>query len=133
MDIMIIFNQMLVMLFLLAAGVIAAKGIHMQSAKERKALPEQDELYIDIGYNKEEAEKRVSVGDVVTFVTPTREMAGGFITGKDKGKEGKVIKYVYEPCLVITPVSEAKTSAQIPDAAEELLLSLTKAKRRTEG
>ena len=46
------------------------------------------------------------------------------ILGSVKDKEGKVIKYVYEPCLVITPVSEAKTSAQIPDAAEELLLSV---------
>ena len=39
-------------------------------------------------------------------------------------KDGEVIDYIYEHCLVITPVSQAKTSTLIPDAAEELLLDV---------
>lgn len=61
-------------------GFICSIPPHLQTGEGKN--PQMDEIYIDIGYNKEEAEKRVSVGDVVTFVTPTREMAGGFITGK---------------------------------------------------
>lgn len=39
-------------------------------------------------------------------------------------KDGEVIDYIYEHCLVVTPVSQAKTSTLIPDAAEELLLDV---------
>ncbi len=66
-------------------GVIAAKGIHMQSAKERKALPSQDELYIDIGAKDgDEAQKMVSLGDFGVFDTPfaTFGKKGGYLRGK---------------------------------------------------
>lgn len=39
---------------------------------------------------------------------------------------GKIIGYLYEECLVITPVSEAETSDKIPEAAKNLLLDLYK-------
>jgi len=39
-------------------------------------------------------------------------------------KDDEVIDYIYEGCLVVTPVSEAKTSTLIPDDAEELLLDV---------
>lgn len=52
-------------------GVIAAKGIHLQSAEERKKVPEYDNMYIDIGVDsREEAEALISLGDVGTFDTP---------------------------------------------------------------
>ncbi|MBQ8357266.1 MAG: M20/M25/M40 family metallo-hydrolase [Clostridia bacterium] len=52
-------------------GVIAAKGIHQQSAKERKELPKTEDLYIDIGTNsREETEKVLERGDFGTFDTP---------------------------------------------------------------
>ena len=38
--------------------------------------------------------------------------------------DGQIIDYVYEDCLVVTPVSEAKTSERIPDYAEKLLLEV---------
>lgn len=37
---------------------------------------------------------------------------------------GKVVGYLYEDCLVVTPVSQAKTSTKIPDDAEKLLLEV---------
>lgn len=37
---------------------------------------------------------------------------------------GKIVGYVYEDCLVITPVSEADTSDKIPEAAKNLLLDI---------
>ena len=52
-------------------GVIAAKGIHQQTAKERKELPELKDLYIDIGAKSaEEAEKVLQRGDFAVFDTP---------------------------------------------------------------
>ncbi len=66
-------------------GVIAAKGIHMQSAKERKAIPEQDELYIDIGAkDADDAARLVSLGDFGVFDTPfsTFGKENGYLRGK---------------------------------------------------
>lgn len=52
-------------------GVIAAKGIHQQSAKERKKLPEIKDLYMDIGTNsREESEQLLQLGDFGVFDTP---------------------------------------------------------------
>lgn len=44
--------------------------------------------------------------------------------GVIKTVDGEVIGYIYEDCIVITPVSEAETSEQIPEEAAALLLEL---------
>lgn len=52
-------------------GVICAKGIHQQTAEERKKLPEIEDLYIDIGTSsREETEALLERGDFGTFDTP---------------------------------------------------------------
>lgn len=52
-----------------AVGVIGFKPVHQSTAEERKALPAPQSLYIDIGAeDKEDAERRVSLGDIGTFV-----------------------------------------------------------------
>lgn len=56
-------------------------------------------------------------------VVPGKDPDGKPIIGRIL-KDGEVIGYVYEDCLVITPVSKAKTSTLIPDAAEVLLLDV---------
>lgn len=58
--------------------------------------------------------------EIVRKHDPEGKPTLGFV----KGKEGNVVNYIYEPCLVVTPVSEAKTSTQIPEDAEKLLLSV---------
>ena len=66
-------------------GVIAAKGIHLQDKEERKKTPSADELYIDIGaLDREDAQARVSLGDVGVFDTPfgTFGKENGYIRGK---------------------------------------------------
>ena len=51
-------------------GVIRAKAIHLQEPKERKSPVKSNNLYIDIGAkNKEDAEKKVSIGDYAVFDT----------------------------------------------------------------
>lgn len=61
-------------------GFICSIPPHLQTGEGKN--PAFDEIYIDVGFSKAEAEKRISVGDVVTFVTPTREMNGGFLCSK---------------------------------------------------
>ena len=66
-------------------GVIAAKGIHMQDAEERKKTPTSDELYIDIGADsREAAERLVSPGDLGVFDTECRTFGknGAYLCGK---------------------------------------------------
>ena len=66
-------------------GVIAAKGIHLQTQEERKKSPKEDELYIDIGANtREEAEALIAPGDVGVFDTPfaTFGKDAAFLRGK---------------------------------------------------
>ena len=49
-------------------GLICSKAIHHKDKKEREKAVEIDKLYIDIGQtSKEEAEKKVAIGDFVTF------------------------------------------------------------------
>ncbi len=49
-------------------GVIGRKPIHLQTPKEREAVPELKEMWMDIGAeNRKEAEKLVSVGDPIAF------------------------------------------------------------------
>ena len=62
-------------------GVIAHKAIHLCHGDEETTAPKLDKLYIDIGAkNKEEAEKFVSIGDSVHFVSDFVEF------GEDKIK-----------------------------------------------
>jgi len=49
-------------------GVIGKKAVHLMKPEERKKAPEMEKLFIDIGCkNKEEAEKKVNVGDFAVF------------------------------------------------------------------
>ena len=65
-------------------GVIGSKAIHLQKPEERKKSLQIEQLYIDIGAkNKEDAEKKVSIGDYVSFDIQAGYMANGnMITGK---------------------------------------------------
>ena len=51
-------------------GVIGIKPVHLCSAAEREALPEVDDMYIDIGAeNKKEAEEYIAPGDTAVFIS----------------------------------------------------------------
>lgn len=57
--------------------------------------------------------------DIVPVTDPDGKPALGEVL-----KDGEVIGYVYEDCLVITSVADALTSEYIPSAARDLLLSV---------
>jgi putative aminopeptidase FrvX len=57
-------------------GVIGALAIHMQSGKKQE-IPELHELFIDIGAaNRKDAEKRVAVGDLITYIVGWQQLNG---------------------------------------------------------
>lgn len=58
--------------------------------------------------------------EIVPVVDPNGDPAIGEIINDIE----EIIDYVYQPCIVITPVSGATTSTEIPDDARELLLDV---------
>jgi endoglucanase len=64
-------------------GVIGAKAIHLQQPKERETVIPLDQLFIDIGAkSKEEAEKKVKIGDYAVFDTEFEELSPGIVKAK---------------------------------------------------
>ncbi len=60
------------------AGVIARKPIHLLEEEERKRVVKFKELWIDIGApNREEAERRIRIGDSATVELGYRELLDG--------------------------------------------------------
>ena len=65
------------------SGVIASKAIHHKDKEERKKAVAPNKLLIDIGaLDKEDAEKRVRIGDFVTFDSEFYCFGEGMIKGK---------------------------------------------------
>lgn len=63
-------------------GVIGAKPPHLTTSEDRDKAPKMEDMAIDIGMTKEEAEKIVSVGDMVYFKTKAEELSNGLCSGK---------------------------------------------------
>lgn len=69
-------------------GVIGMKAIHLQKKSEREAAPEISSLYIDIGCrSKAEAEKLVTLGDYISFISEFSENGKSYI-GKALNRAG---------------------------------------------
>lgn len=62
-------------------GVMASKPIHVMSDAERKKLPQLSDYYIDLGMDKKEVEKLISVGNPITREREMIEM-GDCVNGK---------------------------------------------------
>lgn len=58
--------------------------------------------------------------EIVPVMDPEGNPAIGVICNDD----GQIVGYVYEDCLIVTSVSEAKTSDRIPEASKKLLLDV---------
>lgn len=106
-------------------GFICSIPPHLQSGE--KPNPKMDEIYIDIGYSREEARRRTAPGDIVTFHARNREMKGGYITGKALDnragcaavmRAAELLSAEELPCgLSITLTTQEETSASGASAA----------------
>lgn len=63
-------------------GVVCSVPPHLTSSDDRKKLLEMDDMAIDIGYSKEEAEKHVAIGDWAVVLAPMVELQNGLVSGK---------------------------------------------------
>lgn len=64
-------------------GIIGSKPPHVQKEEEKKAAVKYEDMFIDIGaVSKEDAEKKVSVGDAVIFEPHSGVLSGRFCYGK---------------------------------------------------
>jgi len=60
----------------LLPGVLGRKAIHLMNEDDRKRVPKQEDLWVDIGAkNKKEALKMVQLGDAGVFIQPFTELA----------------------------------------------------------
>lgn len=60
-------------------GVICSIPPHLE--KDESTVPEMDDIFIDIGMSKEQAEKFVALGDKIVFSQKCAELCGDRITG----------------------------------------------------
>lgn len=60
-------------------GIICAMPPHLE--KDESTVPEMEDICIDIGMNKAQAEQAVSLGDRVVFASRCQKMQGDRITG----------------------------------------------------
>ncbi|MGC8778951.1 MAG: M20/M25/M40 family metallo-hydrolase, partial [Candidatus Caldatribacteriaceae bacterium] len=80
------------------AGVIGKKPIHLIEEKERQKVTKIEEQWIDIGaQSREEALKRVNIGDPVTFDVGFQPLLGSRVAGK--GFDDKVGTFVVAEVL----------------------------------
>lgn len=63
-------------------GVFCCQPPHLTAAEDRKKVPPIDEAAVDIGFNAEEAHRRVSPGDYVFLRREPVELANGLVSGK---------------------------------------------------
>ena len=64
-------------------GVVGKKAIHLMDEKDRKKVLQFHQQWIDIGaHGREQAEKRVAVGDAVTVALGFEHLDGDIVTGR---------------------------------------------------
>ncbi len=87
-------------------GVIGAKPPHRMKAAEKKKVVDHENMFIDIGASKKDAEKLVSIGDPITIKHTFSNLQGNLVTGK--AFDNRVGCYV-----LIEAIKRAKTDATI--------------------
>ena len=60
-------------------GIVCSVPPHLQGDGEQKN-PKREEIFVDIGFNKEEAEKRVRLGDRVMLCGKWSDIGDGYVT-----------------------------------------------------
>ena len=63
-------------------GIICSVPPHLTSAGDRKKLLDLDDLSIDVGLSREEAQKRISIGDTAVLLSPLTDLENGLVAGK---------------------------------------------------
>ncbi len=91
-------------------GVIGRKPIHLLKPDERTKAPKLEELWIDIGAkDKKAAEKKVSIGDIVTFSPGMEMLSSDLVTTKATDNKAGV----YVAGAILKELADEKVSANV--------------------
>lgn len=63
-------------------GVVASVPPHLLPDQEREKVVPLEKLFVDVGLPQEDLEKRVRIGDLISFRQEALELKGGLLTGK---------------------------------------------------
>lgn len=63
-------------------GVIGSKPPHLQESSEINKAIKMEDMVIDLGYSKEQLEKLINIGDVITIKRDLKYLQGNRLTGK---------------------------------------------------
>lgn len=100
-------------------GVVARKAIHMQSAEERGGgKVDIDKVCVDIGAkNQKEAEKRVQIGDPVTFALGVTELGNDLVVSP--AMDDKSGLFVAMECLRLCAKSKLNVAVYSVSSVQE--------------
>ncbi len=91
-------------------GVIGRKAIHLLTQDERTKKPELHDLWIDIGARtRDEALKKISLGDVATYQWEFQSLGGDVATAR--GFDNKMGSFIVAEALRL--VAESKSSKTV--------------------
>lgn len=91
-------------------GVIGRKPIHLLKPEERKNAPKLSDLWIDIGAkDRKAAEKKVAVGDIVTFSPGMEMLSRDLVTTKATDNKAGV----YVAGAVLKELQKEKIAANV--------------------
>lgn len=72
-------------------GIIGSKPPHLEKADEAKKIAAIDDVFVDIGFTKEEAEKKVNLGDRITINSTYNELLNNRISIKSLDDRSGVV------------------------------------------
>ncbi|KAA3611385.1 MAG: M42 family peptidase [Calditrichaeota bacterium] len=102
------------------AGVTGKKAIHLMTLEERKKVPEFENLWIDIGAeSKDEAEKRIAIGDAVIYDTGFQHITDDIVASRAfDNKVGafavaEALRHLHKESLQVAVFSAATVQEEI--------------------
>ncbi len=99
-------------------GVVGKKAIHLMTSDERRKVLDFHQQWVDIGAaSKKEAEKRVSVGDPITFATNFERLNGNIAVAR--GFDDKMGSFVVMEALRLIPRSKLKAAVFAVSTVQE--------------
>jgi putative aminopeptidase FrvX len=97
-------------------GVIGALAIHMQDRSKKQEVPELHDLFIDIGAaNRKEAEQRVAVGDLITYIVGWQQLNGDIYIAR--ACDNRIGTFVAAEVLRLCAKSSKKLRASVVAAS----------------
>jgi endoglucanase len=99
-------------------GVVGKKAIHLMRAEERRKVLDFHQQWVDIGaVDRKGAEKRVSVGDAITFATVFERLTANIAVAR--GFDDKMGSFVVMEALRLIPRSKLKAAVFAVSTVQE--------------